>query len=287
MQGLGLGGETSLLPHGLAAQAEVKEEDMMGVLRVSVKNNQEAYVSIPALKTDVFVDYKSRNGSFEGDVVLLEIVERTKSEQRGRDNKAAKEPGNHAGRVVRVVEQRHKTRHVGYLDARRCSNKQERFVNFIPHDRRYPNFRVERESCPSDFLDNPDRAIAMIVCAELVEQGAQNLDAELPLATLKDVVGESGDLTAETNMLLLQNGISTEPFSQEVLDSLPVSDGSWVIPERQEGGRREAEEVDRKVRDWMEGLKGYMEEKDSGSCTGCMRPESEIGGGREMTGARV
>jgi len=41
-------------------------------------------------------------------------------------------------------------------------------------------------------------------------------DSTYPRARLLDVLGEAGDIGAETNALLIQNGIDSAPFPQEV-----------------------------------------------------------------------
>jgi len=61
--------------------------------------------------------------------------------------------------------------------------------------------------------------------------------AMLSRACLRRVLGRAGDVDAETNGLLLQNGIDTSPFDGEVLQCVPSD--SWQIPAEEIAKRRD------------------------------------------------
>lgn len=57
------------------------------------------------------------------------------------------------------------------------------------------------------------------------------------LRSLSYIIGNSGDIEAETIALLLQHEVDYSPFSQEILDDLPHL--PWSIPAEEIKDRRD------------------------------------------------
>ena len=223
-----------------------------GQLRVNAKNPSEAFVSVSGLRRDVAVVGQQRRGrGFEGDVVAIRLLHRdVQGSGRGRGRGQgggrcrAEEQGEDVqlqGEVVCVLEAQHRRVHIGHL----APGDGGEGVHFVPHDVRYPRFRVSCGECPVEVLSQLDGAGGeMLLSAELLgwARGHRHRNNDgpagdedrgvMPEARLVGVVGQAGDVAAETNALLIQHGIDAAPFPQEVLDDLPEQAPEHIIAEQ-------------------------------------------------------
>jgi DIS3-like exonuclease 2 len=126
------------------------------------------------------------------------------------------------------------------------------FVTFIPADGRYPHLIVTKSHLPDEFLANP---LAMSTSTIFLADISSDWPSDSKLAFGENVraVGQVGDIAAETEALLIENGLNHSPYSGEVLEPLmeflrsnhnlgsssSSSDGNWCIPDEEFRKRRD------------------------------------------------
>jgi len=212
---------------------------LQGALRVNAKNPTEAFVSVEGYTRDVaVVGLQRRNRAFEGDVVALSLLPRdgakTAGNRRGPEGSNGDEQFQAV--VVCVVEHKHRILHIGHLRAPSdpAGTTAGHQLEFVPHDARFPCFQVPAVECPADLLlqlGEADGAAADMLLSAKIESWPK--DSEVPRARLVDVLGQAGDIAAETNALLIENGIDAAPFPPDVLADLPrAADFQRILAEQ-------------------------------------------------------
>lgn len=161
------------------------------------------------------------------------------------------------GKVVFILERRHQVTQIGTISVPgdvKAGVKlpdSQRYAFFTPSDPRYPNLVLSCKLLPISFLEDPFEGMKQVYAVDI---NSQSWTCESKLAPGMNVraLGEIGTIEAETNGLLLQNGISDAPFTSEELESLRctlgdidlsfTSDGelnSWQIPQEEIEKRRD------------------------------------------------
>lgn len=189
-------------------------ELVQGSLRVNAKNPAEAYVSVESYTRDVaIVGFERRGRALEGDAVALSLLPSDGSGHRNQISDV-----QFQARVVCVLERKHRVMHIGHI--RQCAV--DDLIEFVPHDVRYPCFHVPAADCPEELLVqlvDEDGAAGNMLLSAKIESWPR--ESAVPLARLVDVLGQAGDIAAETNALLIENSIDASPFPPEVLADLP------------------------------------------------------------------
>jgi exoribonuclease R len=141
-----------------------------------------------------------------------------------------------------------KNNHMGHLELPNKASggklrDTDRFVNFMPNDKRQPRVLISRHTLPDLYIADPSKYERHLVeCA--IESWP--LSSQLPHGKMLRFVGEMDDIEVETACLLSENGVDHGPFPQAVLDDLQC----W-IPSLERGGKewQIPEEVVRERRD--------------------------------------
>eukprot|EP00946_MAST-07B_sp_MAST-7B-sp1_P003648 g3648.t1 len=144
----------------------------------------------------------------------------------------------------------------------------ENFVRLRPVDNRFPYMLLPRHKAPKDFIADPLGApsrLKLFVARPLVEGWSEN--SRFTKCTIVRQLGEAGEISAETEALLMQHGFARRgvdgDFDQDVLDCLEgfrISDSAhgkspagvgtvemdgddprtgWTIPEEEIAKRRD------------------------------------------------
>ena len=167
------------------------------------------------------------------------------------------------GKVVYVLQADHAVLHVGAIEANcalhpgRPFPESEHFVKFKPADARYPHCILPRMQLPAAYREDPYTQQRHIFLAEIVAPWAET--SKMPHVTNVRSVGETGSIQAETEALLVQNGLNHGYFTDEQLHPLhellaqvgagvgadaaagPGAGGTvpWAIPEDEIARRRD------------------------------------------------
>lgn len=89
---------------------------------------------------------------------------------------------------------------------------------FMPLNTKYPRARVLMRTVPKEAVDNPHRYQS---CIYLASFERWNIDSAMPLVRIDSMLGEAGDLTIETNVLLLENNVDYSDFPPSITQHLP------------------------------------------------------------------
>lgn len=95
-----------------------------------------------------------------------------------------------------------------------------RKIWFKPADKQIPFMAIPREVAPNEFLHNPGSFEGMLVTAMIVKW---DHSAQYPLATYTGLLGQIGEIGVESEALLVASQISSEAFSDEIIDALPAT----------------------------------------------------------------
>lgn len=171
-----------------------------GFIRINPKNYREAYVSSEDRNTQdyLILNSEDRNGAMEGDEVALEI----KPESEWRE-------GQKTASVVYILKKVHPRFTVGYLQL--MPDKNKLFAYFTPRDTRVPRLRIPHTSWPSKFYHNAERYENTLFVAKILEWR----DEKFATGILTECLGVSGELKAETEAILRENGLDVTPYTEE------------------------------------------------------------------------
>ena len=87
---------------------------------------------------------------------------------------------------------------------------------------------ISKETAPSDFLANPKSFESTMMTAKIRRWGGESM---FPLGIVSGVLGQIGELPAESEALLVGAGVTWDDFSELVLESLVPT--PWTIPEKE------------------------------------------------------
>ncbi|KOX79198.1 DIS3-like exonuclease 2 [Melipona quadrifasciata] len=183
-----------------------------GQLRINPRCHKYAYLSLSDDQYDLLiVGLKDRNRAFDGDFVVACINQPDKwHTYRGQKQKT--------GVVVYIREKVHPRKTVG------CFKQRGAFTFLYPRDHRIPLVQISKESlqqfnvCPSSYEDT----LYLVVITDWVKP-------KFAIGKIEKVLGNIGDIKAESNAILLECDLDVTPYApygSDVMKGLPDSDYS-------------------------------------------------------------
>ncbi|KAL2316014.1 Ribonuclease II family protein [Schizosaccharomyces pombe] len=247
-----------------------------GTLRI-LENHRSAFACMEDIPDFYVDGPIARNRAFHNDVVIVEPVmnndsptEKSNFLQNGVEKVKIKDHDDELGgamehlerleiksvasfkgdsrtraRVVAIEKRAEISKIVGILRAPGWSLKNVEYVSkkssyaiFIPKDKRLPFITIHKndlsdlsgENWIENILKHHDQLFS-------VEITRWSIYSRYPMGVLGEKLGNITDVEAYTNALLLENGISSSPFSDEVLNCLPPDD--WIISHEEIKKRRD------------------------------------------------
>uniref|UniRef100_A0A0N4V7R2 RNB domain-containing protein n=1 Tax=Enterobius vermicularis TaxID=51028 RepID=A0A0N4V7R2_ENTVE len=164
--------------------------------------------------------------------------------------------------VVCIIEHKNSRAAVGMLKVMADGNR--KWALFSPNDSRMPRMMIPAEETPAGFFDRPHDFTKFIYVARMVHSpptaqfargrssrclslSRMNSSDDLKNCSVKlyKSLGVAGDISAETEGLLLANAVDTRSFPASVLGSLQiVQEENWKIDEKEFKYRRDFREDD-------------------------------------------
>ncbi|KAF2352189.1 DIS3-like exonuclease 2 [Trinorchestia longiramus] len=126
------------------------------------------------------------------------------------------------GYVVHILEQRNTRLAAGTLKPFQDLNPN--FALFSPNDSRIPRMKIPMNQCPPDLIARRNDYAKRIHLAKITMWN----DPKFALGCLISDIGRQGDILAESDAFLLQIGIDSSEFPEEVVAQLPPT--GWTIP---------------------------------------------------------
>ncbi|CAO3651245.1 unnamed protein product [Mucor fragilis] len=114
------------------------------------------------------------------------------------------------------------------------SNKHIRLVWFRPTDTRKPVIAIQLKNAPADILKNEEKYKSLLMVAKITRWP---IDSMNPFGTVLRELGHIGNIVAETQAVLEDNGIVEQPFGQKALKGLPET--PWSISQSEIDKRRD------------------------------------------------
>ncbi|XP_025193320.1 DIS3-like exonuclease 2 [Melanaphis sacchari] len=182
-----------------------------GNIRISQKCTTEAYVPSPDKSKDILINsIKSRNRALDGDKVVVKILD--KSQWRNPDT----EDCQRTGEVVYISSSKENRIVVGTLIVDR--GVLHRYSSLVPRDCRIPRLLVDTSIWPYPiYLRNGTKESKELFYALL-----PNWDNfKFPKGILKGVLGESGEINAETEGILISHDIQERPYPEDIDQYFP------------------------------------------------------------------
>ncbi|KAJ8320151.1 hypothetical protein KUTeg_001738 [Tegillarca granosa] len=142
------------------------------------------------------------------------------------------------GKVVGIVEPKHSracSGNISFLSGNIGKYK----VRFSPMDSRIPRILIPINDCPKDMVKPREHDNTLFI-ARITDWLDNSLMAH---GTLMRSLGEAGEIEPETERILIENDVDYSEFPQKSLDSLPVQNLPWVIPEIEFSYRRDFRDV--------------------------------------------
>ncbi|XP_072947788.1 DIS3-like exonuclease 2 [Epargyreus clarus] len=195
-----------------------------GVIRINPKQYQHAYISnTDRSEQDVFIDgIKNRNRALEGDVVVVQLIIDTETQQQNEGNNELK---SKKGKVVFIKEKVHRRTCIGTLRLMPDSNRQ--VAVFVPRDNRIPRLNIPFTSWPNNFYNEANKYENVLFLA-LIEDWIATRFANGKILTQ---IGVSGDMEVERRAILAETDLDVTPFGREYSHLYPRLD--YVIPEEE------------------------------------------------------
>ncbi|XP_054008026.1 DIS3-like exonuclease 2 isoform X1 [Hylaeus anthracinus] len=187
-------------------------EYVEGYLRINPKYYKHAYLSLPNEKRDLLIiGLRDRNRALDGDhvVACINPLENWQIDSDGQQRKT--------GFIVCIREKVHPRLTIGHLKQQGSS------ICFYPRDKRVPLLRIYPESLPKQF-NTHDLQNKLFLAA--IISWVKPLFA---IGKIVKIVGTAGDISTESNAILLEHNLDVTPYSQEVIKGLPDSD--YVLTE--------------------------------------------------------
>ncbi|XP_050432140.1 DIS3-like exonuclease 2 isoform X2 [Adelges cooleyi] len=182
-----------------------------GNIRISQKCYSEAYVPSPDKSKDILINsVLLRNRAFDGDKVAIRIL--PKSQWRNPDSDNCQRTGE----VVYILEKSENRVIVGYIQIDKGTSSN--FGLLVPRDQRYPMvlIKISKWMKPISFKNNSRNS------NELYYAVVQQWDNfRFPKGILKDVLGEVGEIKAETSGILMSYNISESPYPNDIKQYFP------------------------------------------------------------------
>ena len=228
---------------------------MKGAIRVNQKDYRSSFItSSIAGDHDIFLEgLSARNRALPGDIVAVKLLpqnqwkssltqekpsrevrsrlqnRRSNSSSRDDTGKSGDNQLKHlikTGKVVYIIEKKHPRITTGHLNI--YKNNSFGFFLMSPIDSRLPRLMIALSDVPKGFRKRPNDYKKTLFVAQI-----SNWDLNMVFASGKLVrsLGEAGHIEPETEAILINNGIDSSPFSQEVLNCLPNRDSHLTLQE--------------------------------------------------------
>ncbi|XP_063981481.1 DIS3-like exonuclease 2 [Diachasmimorpha longicaudata] len=192
----------------LNEKSKTSKQYISGVFKISEKNAKYAYVSSGKNDEDILIDgFCHRNRAMERDLVVIQIHPQDRWIQR--DNGMIQKTGF----VVTILEKIHPRKAVGILVYH------NEVLKFHPRDPKFPVMTIDSESLPEEFKERDSIKKTLFI--------AKILDWSAPCQCSGNIlgrIGEAGNLEAETEAILLENGLDVTPYNEKLYKHLPDPD---------------------------------------------------------------
>lgn len=192
----------------LKPQKSVNAKYVEGYIRINSRYNKYAYLSCNDEHDLMIIGIRDRNRALDGDFVVAAICPTEKWRMhQGEIQKT--------GIVVCIKEKIHPRKAVGYLKRRDSS------VLFYPRDQRIPLLKIRQESLKqfTTHVDGCDNTLYLAVLISWIKP-------YFAYGKIEKVVGNIGDIEAESNAILLEHDLDVTPYSYNITKGLPNSDYS-------------------------------------------------------------
>ncbi|GFV58149.1 DIS3-like exonuclease 2 [Trichonephila clavipes] len=137
------------------------------------------------------------------------------------------------GKVVHVLERKHSRIAAGHLKL--CPDKNKNWALFSPNDSRVPRIMVPLSDCPNNFYERHYDYASVLFLAEIIDWKETSTFAT---GKLVKCLGNTGNIEAETEGILIENAVDYTEFPSEVLECLP-QDEKWYIPDHEIRSRKD------------------------------------------------
>ncbi|VVC37803.1 Hypothetical protein CINCED_3A015729 [Cinara cedri] len=178
-----------------------------GTIRINQKCSAEAYVPSPDKSKDILINgIKLRNRALDGDKVIVKILD--KSEWRNPDT----EECQRTGEVVYITKKKEESRVVvGHLLIERGND--HKYSTLVPRDQRLPRLLVNTSIWPTPIRVREGTKESVDIFYAILPSWDT---CKNPLGILKGVLGESGEINAETKGLLFTYKIQEDPYPIDI-----------------------------------------------------------------------
>lgn len=137
------------------------------------------------------------------------------------------------GKIVHILERKHSCVAAGHLKL--LPDKNPKRALFSPNDSRVPRIMVPMSDCPQNFFHRHHDYANYLFLAEIVEW---NETSTFAAGRLIKCLGNSGDVEAQTEGILVENAVEYGEFPDAVLKCLPQEE-IWQIPKKEIEKRRD------------------------------------------------
>ncbi|XP_076381275.1 DIS3-like exonuclease 2 isoform X1 [Megalopta genalis] len=190
----------------LKNQNSENAEYVEGHLRINPKFCKYAYLSLSDDEPDlVIIGVIDRNRALDGDLVVVHINPPTMWESENRKT----------GVVVSILEKIHPRLVVGHL------KREGAFLHFYSRDKRTPNLEINQKKDQlmksSTTIEEDKLYLARI--SDWIKPKFAN-------GKLVKMIGAAGDISAESNAILLELNLDTTPYNEETTKGLQNKDYS-------------------------------------------------------------
>uniref|UniRef100_A0A1I7TMR4 RNB domain-containing protein n=1 Tax=Caenorhabditis tropicalis TaxID=1561998 RepID=A0A1I7TMR4_9PELO len=139
------------------------------------------------------------------------------------------------GFIVRIEEKKHLRVAAGKLQL--MPNNANPNVMFIATDSRFPRMLIPKSEVDKEFFSRPKDFEKFLYTAKMIDWRDVSVYADGKLVKL---LGMSGEIETETERIIYEHQIDHREFSDECLESLPISTAEdWKIPESEYEYRRD------------------------------------------------
>ncbi|KAI8815729.1 uncharacterized protein EV422DRAFT_488300, partial [Fimicolochytrium jonesii] len=148
------------------------------------------------------------------------------------------------GKIVYLVDRRSNGEYPGTLSwdspnafgrgGGRSLDQRPRLVWFQPTDKRVPLMAIPTEHAPREFMQDPTAYSTILFKASM---GRWPSTSQHPFGVVTGTLGQLGEISIETEALLVDAGVTWDTFTDEVISCLPRT--PWTIPKEEYAKRRD------------------------------------------------
>ncbi|XP_011314967.1 DIS3-like exonuclease 2 [Fopius arisanus] len=205
----------------LTEKSQASQRYTTGVLKVNNKNPKYSYVSSANNDEDILIHgYCDRNRAMEKDVVVIQIHPEDKwiHTADGTVQKTAF--------IVSILEKVHPRTAIGILVY------QKEVLKFHPRDPKFPVMTIDPQTLPDKFKEMSNIKKTLFIAKMLNWSTPSQCSGKI-----LEKIGDAGDLEAETQAILLENGLDVTPYDEALYKDFPGPD--YVFQETDLHGRED------------------------------------------------